>query len=101
MAARSDADTAVAHAEPVRRLDRGPALAAPGATAAFVAIEMPAPPKAAARAAADAAASSSIDDPLIQIELRRGPLHLNVRWPIAAAGDCRAWLSELSSGLLK
>jgi len=69
--------------------------------AEFVAIEMPAPPKAAARAAADAAASSSIGDPLIQIELRRGPLHLNVRWPIAAAGDCRAWLSELSSGLLK
>jgi transposase len=42
-----------------------------------------------------------IAEPLIQIELRRGPLHLNVRWPTAAAEDCRAWLRELSSGLLK
>jgi hypothetical protein len=45
--------------------------------------------------------ASSIGDPLIHIELRRGPLHLNVRWPTAAADDCRAWLSELCSGLLK
>ena len=46
-------------------------------------------------------AAAPIADPLIQIELRRGPLHLSVRWPSAAAQDCRAWLSELSSGLLK
>jgi transposase len=67
----------------------------------FVAIDMPAPPRAAARAAAEAVTASSIGDPLIHIELRRGPLHLNVRWPTAAADDCRAWLSELCSGLLK
>ena len=73
-----------------------PALATP---AEFVAIEMPAPPKAATRAAAKAAAP--IGEALIQIELRRGPLHLNVRWPIAASEDCWVWLSELSSGLLK
>ena len=77
------------------------APAALGTTAEFVAIEMPASPKAAARVAAKAVASSSIGDPLIQIELRRGPLHLSVRWPSAAAEDCRAWLSELSTGLLK
>jgi transposase len=77
------------------------APAAPGATAEFVAIEMPAPPRAAARAAAEANIAAPIGEPLIQIELRRGPLHLNVRWPTAAAEDCRAWLSELSSGLLK
>ena len=74
---------------------------APGATAEFVAIEMPAPPRAAARAAAEPNVAAPIGEPLIQIELRRGPLHLNVRWPTAAAEDCRAWLSELSSGLLK
>jgi transposase len=67
----------------------------------FVAIEMPAPPKLAAHAAAEANLAAPIGEPLIQIELRRGPLHLNVRWPTAAAEDCRAWLSELSSGLLK
>ena len=77
------------------------APAALGTTAEFVAIEMPARPKPAARAAAEPNVAAPIGDPLIQIELRRGPLHLNVRWPTAAAGDCRAWLSELSSGLLK
>ena len=77
------------------------APAALATTAEFVAIEMPPPPKAAARAAAEPNVAASVADPLIQIELRRGPLHLSVRWPSAAAQDCRAWLSELSSGLLK
>jgi len=77
------------------------APAAPSATAEFVAIEMPAPPKLVARAVTEANVAAPIGEPLIQIELRRGPLHLNVRWPTAAAEDCRAWLSELSSGLLK
>ena len=78
------------------------ALPAPrGAAPEFVAIEMPAPAKAAARASAEPLASAPISQTLIQIELRRGPLHLSVRWPTAAAEDCRAWLSELSSGLLK
>ena len=72
-----------------------------GATAEFVALEMPASRKAAARAATEATAAAPIGEALIQIELRRGPLHLNVRWPTSAAEDCRAWLSELSSGLLK
>ena len=72
-----------------------------GTTAEFVAIEMPAPSKAAVRAVAEPTAAVPIGEPLIQIELRRGPLHLNVRWPTAAADDCRAWLSELSLGLLK
>lgn len=62
-----------------------------GTTAEFVAIEMPAPAQAAA----------PIGELLIHIELRRSPLHLNVRWPTAAAEDGRAWLSELASGLLK
>jgi len=74
---------------------------APGTTAEFVAIEMPVPARAATHAAAKATAASPIGEVLIQIELRRGPLQLNVRWPTAAAEDCRAWMSELSSGLLK
>ena len=38
---------------------------------------------------------------VIQVDLRRGPLQLSVRWPTSAAGDCVAWLSELTSGLPK
>ena len=75
--------------------------AALGAAPEFVAVDMPAPAKAAMRAAAQPTAAAPMGEALIQIELRRGPLHLNVRWPTAAAEDCRAWLSELSSGLLK
>ena len=71
-------------------------------TTEFVAIEMPAPPKAAARATGQQPTAAAPNaQALIQIELRRGPLHLDVRWPTSAAEDCRAWLSELSSGLLK
>jgi len=72
-----------------------------GANPEFVAIEMRAPPKTAARVAADPPDATPIAEPLIQIELRRGPLHLHVRWPTSAADDCTAWLRELSSGLLK
>jgi transposase len=72
-----------------------------GITPEFVALEMPASAKAAARAAAPPMATAPIGTSSIQIELRRGALHLSVRWPTAAAEDCRAWLSELSSGLLK
>jgi transposase len=70
-------------------------------TAAFVAVEMPVPAKAAAHAAHQPTTASPIAEPLIQIELRRNALHLSVRWPTTAAADCRAWLSELSSGMLK
>ena len=75
--------------------------AAPSAPAEFVAIEMPAPPRAAARAAVQPMVAAPVGEALIQIELRRGPLHLTVRWPASAADDCMAWLRELSSGLLK
>ena len=75
-----------------------------GTTHGFVVIEMPAPAKTAKvamSAAAQPTAAAPLGEPLIQIELRRGLLHLNVRWPSTAAEDCRAWLSELSSGPLK
>jgi transposase len=41
-----------------------------------------------------------LPDP-IHVELRRGALHLSVRWPSSAADECTAWLRDLSSGLLK
>lgn len=74
-----------------------PMSALPGAAPEFVAVEMPTPPKLVTRAAAEPTAAQ----PSIDVEVRRGPLHLNVRWPTAAAEDCRAWLRELSAGLLK
>ena len=58
-------------------------------------------PKTTGSTAADHAAVKPTADPLIHVELRRGPLHLSVRWPTSAAGDCTAWLRELTSGLLK
>ena len=72
-----------------------------GANPEFVAIEMSVPAKTVARVAADPVDAAPSVGPMIQIELRRGPVHLNVRWPSSAAGDCTAWLRELSSGLLK
>ena len=72
-----------------------------GANAEFVAIEMPAPRKSATSVAADSAGASPTGSPFIVVDLRRGPLHLSVRWPTAAGDDCTAWLRELSSGLLK
>lgn len=35
------------------------------------------------------------EDPVIRIELRRGVTTVNVAWPVAAAGECAAWLREL------
>ena len=69
----------------------------------FVAVEMPAPVTTARSASSTPAepTPSPTAEPLIHVELRRGPLHLNVRWPMSAGDDCRAWLRELSSDLLK
>jgi transposase len=67
----------------------------------FVAIAMPAPPKAMRSNVAGHADAAPGAEPLIHVELRRGPLHLSVRWPSAAADDCTAWLRELTTGLLK
>ena len=71
------------------------------ADARFLPVEL-AVPAAATRVEAvhQTDATSAVHQP-IHIELRRGALHLSVRWPSAAAGDCTAWLRELSSGLLK
>ena len=66
----------------------------------FLAIEIPATPKTSTQTAAQDKVTA-IAEPVIHVELRRGPLHLSVRWPSAAANDCTAWLRELTAGLLK
>jgi transposase len=73
------------------------------ATPEFVAIAMPAPAKTATGASTDPTdpTPSPTADAHIHVELRRGPLHLNVRWPSSCADDCTAWLRELTTGLLK
>ena len=72
-----------------------------GAHPEFVAIEMSAPAKTATSVAADLAGASLTASPYILVDLRRGPLHLSVRWPTTAGGDCTAWLREVTTGLLK
>ncbi len=31
----------------------------------------------------------------IELELQRGSVHVRVRWPMAGAGSCAAWLREM------
>jgi len=31
----------------------------------------------------------------IELELERGPIHVRVRWPMAGAASCAAWLREM------
>lgn len=31
----------------------------------------------------------------VDVELQRGGVHVRVRWPMAAAGSCAAWLREI------
>jgi transposase len=71
------------------------------ADARFLPIELAVPvPATRAESVRQADTTPVVQDP-IHIELGRGALHLSVRWPTSAAGDCTAWLRELSSGLLK
>ena len=71
------------------------------AGARFLPIELAAPvPTTRAESVRQVDTTPVVPDP-IQIELRRGALHLSVRWPSSAADECKAWLRELSSDLLK
>ena len=79
---------------PSKALGRTPLI---GATAEFVAVEMPVPPKTATRVAAGRADAARSADPFILVDLRRGALHLSVRWPTSAGDECTAWLRELTS----
>ena len=71
------------------------------ADARFLPIELDAPARATrAEPARQTDTPRAAQEP-IHIELRRGTLHLSVRWPTSAAGECTAWLRELTLGLLK
>jgi len=65
------------------------------ADARFVPIEMCEP----ARGTPSGVAHGG--EAVIQVELKRGASSVLVRWPGSAAGDCAAWLRELSTALLK
>lgn len=79
----------------------GAAASLLAADARFLPIELAAPaPAKRAESVRQADTACVVPEP-IAIELRRGALHLSVRWPSSAAADCTAWLHELSSGLLK
>ena len=80
-----------------------PSVAAPflAADARFLPIELEAPARATRGERASQTDTARVIQEPIHIERRRGALHLRVRWPTSAAGDCTAWLRELTSGLLK
>ncbi len=80
-----------------------PPAAAPvlAADVRFLPIELDPPDQAMRAEPARQTDTTRVAQEPIHIELRRGPLHLSVRWPASAGGDCTAWLRELSSGLLK
>jgi len=66
--------------------------------ARFVPIGVAAPAEPARTKGPGRADLPAVTPSVIEIELRRGSLHLNVRWPSAAAGDCLPWLRELTAG---
>ena len=61
------------------------AVPAAGQRDAFIALTM----------TPSAASATTTPAPDIRIELRRGAMAVHVAWPLAAAGDCAAWLREL------
>lgn len=78
-----------------------PAMATPllSADAGFLPIEMSAPAHASNTGSAARGDTAAPVEPTIDIELRRGPASLGVRWPVSACGDCAAWLREVTAGL--
>ena len=93
----------VAAATPVMALASAAPLATPllGSDARFLPIEMCAPAHASNAGSAGRGHPAASGDPAIDIELRRGPASLAIRWPVSAAGDCAAWLREVAAGLVK
>jgi transposase len=71
------------------------------AEARFLPIEMSGCAEASNTGSAGLADTKSLGEATIDIELRRGPASLGVRWPASAAGDCAAWLREVAAGLVK
>jgi len=93
--------SAVATVEPVA----SPAPTTPppllAAEARFLPMEMSRPADASTAGSAGQDNTAALSKATIDIELRRGPASLGVRWPVSAAGDCAAWLREVVAGLVK
>jgi transposase len=88
--------------EPMSTTSLPPVSSSPpllSADARFVPIELASPAKSARSEPTAQRDSAAVES--IHVELRRGTLHLSVRWPTSAAGDCSAWLRELAAGLSK
>ncbi len=66
--------------------------------ARFVSIGIAGPTEPARADRTERGNAAAVTPSSVEIELRRGALHLNVRWPSTAAGDCLAWLREVTSG---
>jgi transposase len=71
------------------------------AEARFLPIEMSEPVAASTTGSAGRVDTTARGEATIDIELRRGLASLAVRWPASAAGDCAAWLREVTAGLVK
>jgi transposase len=71
------------------------------AQARFLPIEMSKPADASDPGTAGRTDAAAQSEATIDIELRRGPASLGVRWPASAAADCAAWLREVAAGLVK
>lgn len=69
--------------------------------ARFLPIELSKPVAASNTGSAGRVDTADRREATIDIELRRGPASLGVRWPASAAGDCAAWLREVAAGLVK
>ena len=67
----------------------------------LIGIEMCAPAHPSSAGSAGRVDTAAPVNSTIDIELRRGPASLSVRWPLSAAGDCAAWLCEVTAGLVK
>lgn len=72
-----------------------------GSAMRFVPVELSTPAQATRAVPESRLGPAPVVPEPIRVELRRGTLHLDVRWPASAASDCAAWLRELTSGLSK
>ena len=93
---RGASATAAANSEP--GMPATEAKPVPAATPTFIPVELPpAPASVPALAAAPAPAPAPTSDvpQEIHIELRRGAVTVNVRWPMQAAAQCATWLREI------
>ena len=95
--------SSVAAGTPVMALASSAPMAAPllRSDARFLPIEMCAPARASNTGPVGRGDTAAPGAPTIDIELRRGPASLGVRWPVSAAGDCAAGLREVAAGLVK